>query len=39
MNVNRFNAIVAKMKFVELGSMCRPVRAWSATGARSIYLG
>ena len=38
MNVDRFNAIVVKMKFVELGRLCRPVRAWSGTGARSIYL-
>ena len=38
MNVDRFHAIVVKMKFVELRRLCRPVRARSGTGARSIDL-
>ncbi len=37
-NVDRFHAIVVKMKFVEVRGLCRPVRARSGTGARSSYL-
>ncbi len=37
-NVDRFHAIVVKMKFVEMRGLYRSVRARSGTGARSIYL-